>query len=32
MKGIEEIGKLLDENLKYVKREVSGDKITIRNK
>ena len=32
MKGREEIVKLLDKNLKYVKHELTGDKITIRNK
>jgi transposase len=29
MKGKEEIVKLLDENLEYLKHEVSGDRITI---
>jgi len=29
MRGMEEIVKLLDENLEYVKHEVSGDRITI---
>jgi transposase len=29
MKEMEEIVKLLDENLEYVKHEVSGDRITI---
>jgi len=32
MKGMIVIVKLLDENLKYVKHELSGDKITIRKK
>jgi hypothetical protein len=29
MRGMEKIVNLLDENLEYVKHEVSGDKITI---